>query len=134
MINIIGRVTKDLESQTASNGAKYVSFDVAENKGFGDNAKTQFHRCTIWGDELVDRIVKAKVQKGSLLNIVGEQELSAYINNNGEAVPSSGINVWHWNYVQVGGKKSDGAGSAATSGAEGNDDVPSEDCDEGLPV
>lgn len=134
MINIIGRVTKDLEPQTSQNGVKFVSFDLAENKGFGDNAKTQFHRCTIWGEELVDRIVKAKVQKGSLLNVLGDQELTAFTRNSGELAAASNINIWHWDYVQSGGKKSDGAGNTSESSAEGYSDVPSEDCDDGLPV
>lgn len=134
MIYIIGRVTKDLEPQTSQNGVKFVSFDVAENKGFGNKTKTQFHRCTIWGEELVDRIVKAKVQQGSLLNVVGEQELTAFARNNGELAAASNVNVWHWDYVQSGGKRSDDAGNAATNGADSYSDVPSEDCDDGLPA
>lgn len=133
MVHIIGRVTKDLEPQTSPNGHAYVSFDVAENKGYGENAKTQFHRCTIWGEGLVDRIVKAKVQKGSLLEIVGDQELNAFARNSGELAAASNVTVWHWDYVSAGSgtKKSDEAESAAS---DGYSDIPSEDCDDGLPV
>lgn len=135
MINIIGRVTKDLEPQTSTNGVKFVSFDVAENKGYGDKAKTQFHRCTVWGEEEVSRIVKARVQKGSLLNVVGDQDLSAYVKaTTGEFAASSNITVWHWDYVQVGAKRTDDTGNAVASGTDGYQDVPTEDCDDGLPV
>jgi len=32
---IIGRVTKDLETKTTGSGTPFVSFDVAENIGYG---------------------------------------------------------------------------------------------------
>ena len=64
---IIGRVTKDLEPKTSPNGVNYVNFDVAENVGFGDKATTIFHRCTIFGEEFVNRIVNAKVKHILLL-------------------------------------------------------------------
>jgi len=131
MINIIARVTKDLESQVSPSGKNYVTFDVAENKGFGENAKTQFHRCTIWGEDLANRIVKAGVKKGSLLSISGEQDLSAYIKNNGEAAVQSSINVWHWDYVPGGSHKS---GETTNTGTGSNSDVVTEECDDGLPV
>lgn len=131
MIHVVGRVTKDLETQVSPNGNHYVSFDLAENKGYGEYAKTQFHRCTIWGESLVDRIVKAKVQKGSLLEIVGDQEINAFARNSGELAAASNINVWHWQYVPVGSKKSDGTENTASAGYN---DIPSEDCDDGLPA
>lgn len=139
MIIIIGRVTKDLEKQTSSTGTVYVNFDVAENTGFGDNAGTVFHRCTIWGEDLVDRIIKAKVQKGSLLQVVGEQKLDSYPRKDtGEIVVASNINVWHWNYVPVGSKKSDDKNATtnapANAESDGYSDLPTEDCDNGLPV
>lgn len=130
---IIGRVTKDLEPKTSTSGVHYVNFDVAENIGFGEKAKTVFHRCTIFGEGLIDRIVNAKVKKGSLLKIVGEQTLDAYIReSDGTAVPTSNIEVWHWGYVNAGGGKSENNEKAASD--NGYSDVPSEDCDDGLPV
>lgn len=131
MIHIIGRVTKDLEVQKTATGKSFISFDVAENKGYGEHAKTQFHQCTIWGDDLVDRIVKAKVQKGSLLEVVGEQEVTAFKRNNGDIGAGSNVNVWHWQYVSAGSKKAEGTENAASGGYN---DLPTEDCDDGLPV
>ena len=69
-----------------------------------------------------------------MLNVVGEQELTAFARNNGELAAASNVNVWHWDYVQAGGKKSGDAENAVTNGADGYSDVPSEDCDDGLPV
>ena len=128
---IIGRVTRDLEPKVSNSDVHYLNFDVAENVGFGDKAETIFHRCTIFGEEAINRIVKAKVQKGSLLKVVGEQRLGAYIKEStGEPVPTSNVEVWHWEYVPVGFSKSDSAEKADSGGYS---DVPSEDCDDGLP-
>ena len=135
MNNIIGRVTKDLEPKTGGSGVHYVNFDVAENIGFGEKAKTVFHKCTIFGEEQVNRIVNACVKKGSLLQVVGEQTLDAYIKEaDGEniAVPVSNIDVWHWGYVPASSGKA-GNSEIATSAGTGSS-VPSEDCDDGLPV
>ena len=135
MIIIIGRVTRDIEPQTSPTGKAYVNFDIAENVGFGENAETVFHRCTIWGEELVDRIVKAKVQKGSLLQVVGEQKLDSYPRKDtGEIVVASNVSVWHWNYVPVGSKKSDDKSAAEKTAPGAYNDLPTEDCDDGLPA
>ena len=129
---IIGRVTKDLEPKTSESGVTYVNFDVAENTGFGERTKTVFHRCTIFGEDLVNRIVKAKVKKGSLLQVVGEQSLDAYVrDSDGKAVPSSNIDVWHWNYVSAGSGRQGNTGNASADDPYSG--IPSEDCDDGLP-
>ena len=129
---IIGRVTKDLEPKTSQSGVNYVSFDVAENIGFGEKAKTIFHRCTIFGEELVNRIVNAKVKKGSLLQVVGEQSLDAYVRDgDGKAVPTSNIDVLHWGYVPASSGKQESSNAAPSDSGYSN--IPSEDCDDGLP-
>ena len=130
---IIGRVTKDIETKTTQNGTPYVNFDVAENIGFGEKATTIYHRCTIFGEDLVNRIVNAKVKKGSFLKVVGEQRLDAYIRDaDNKAVPTSEIDVWHWSYINVGSGKSGNNGNADSDNTVIG--VPSENCDNGLPV
>lgn len=133
MVDIIGRVTKDLEPQRSAGGVTYVNFSVAEDVGFGEKAKTTFHRCTIFGEELVARIVNAGVKKGSLLRVVGEQTLDAYVREaDGAAVPTSNVDVWHWGYVPGGSKKAENGDNATSKDATSG--VVTEDCDDGLPV
>lgn len=130
---IIGRVTKDLEPKTSGSGVTYVNFDVAENIGFGEKAKTVFHRCTIFGEDNVNRIVNAGVKKGSLLQVVGEQTLDAYVREaDGTAVATSNIDVWHWGYVPASSGKAGNNENAASANTSSS--IPSEDCDDGLPV
>lgn len=130
---IIGRVTKDLEPKTSGSGVTYVNFDVAENIGFGEKAKTVFHRCTIFGEDNVNRIVNAGVKKGSLLQVVGEQTLDAYVREaDGTAVATSNIDVWHWGYVPASSGRAGNNENAASANTSSS--IPSEDCDDGLPV
>jgi len=130
---IIGRVTRDLEGKTTSGGTPYVTFDVAENIGFGEKATTIYHRCTIFGEELVNRIVNAGVKKGSFLKVVGEQKLDAYIrDSDNSAVPVSNIDVWHWGYVNAGSGRA--GNNENTVSGNTNSGVPTEYCDDGLPV
>ena len=130
---IIGRVTKDLETKTTGSGTPFVNFDVAENIGYGEKATTIYHRCAIFGEELVNKIVNAKVKKGSFLKVVGGQKLDAYIRESDKkAIPTSEIDVWHWEYVNAGSGKAGNNENAASEGASTG--VPTEDCDDGLPV
>jgi len=133
MVYIIGRVTKDLEPLATPNGTPYVHFDVAENLGYGEKAATNYHQCSVFGADDVARIVNAGVKKGSLLNVVGDQKLGAYTRDaDGKAVPTSNVDVWHWNYINIGSKKSENKEDANSDGTAGS--VITEDCDDGLPV
>lgn len=140
MIFVIGRVTKDLVEQTGKISNKsYLAFDLAENKGFGENAKTEFHRCLIFDEKDIAAIKNAGVKTGSLITVFGDQEIEAYIKQNGEAGATSNIYVKHWDYVHLGSKKSGEQKNADVSGTPNADntsitEVISEICDDGLPV
>lgn len=105
MIIANGRVVEDLTVSVTSTGTQYIAFSVAEDIGFGEKATTVFHRCTIWGEEMVTRIVNAKVKKGSPVQIIGEQTISAFIRNNGEAAAQSNVRILSWSYLPIGSKK-----------------------------
>ena len=71
-ITTIGRVTADLELKTSQNGknTKYIQFGFAVNKGYGDDTHANFYSCVLYG-EAAQRMMDAKVKKGSLIQIVG---------------------------------------------------------------
>ena len=68
-----GRVTADLELKTSQNGrnTKFVQFSLAVNKGYGENNRPNYYKCLLFGEE-AQRIIDAKVKKGSLIQIVGD--------------------------------------------------------------
>ena len=64
-ITLTGRVTADLELQTSPNGTEYIQFNVAVNKGYGEQEHPNFYQCVLFG-KAAERLSKAGVKKGSL--------------------------------------------------------------------
>ena len=48
-ITLTGRVTADLELQTSPNGTDYIQFNVAVNKGYGEQEHANFYQCVLFG-------------------------------------------------------------------------------------
>jgi single-strand DNA-binding protein len=46
----IGRLTRDPETRFTTSGKSITSFDIAVDVGFGQNKKTVFWSCKIWGE------------------------------------------------------------------------------------
>ena len=116
-INVIGRITQDLELKKGEKtGRTYTNFSLAENEGVGDNQKTTFYECTAF-DYVAERIIKAKAKKGSLIHVVGKFSKSDFTRGNGEPGYSLKITVYDWGYIPgTGGQK-----DSADVGSNGND-------------
>ena len=132
---IMGRVTADLEQKTSTNGNMYVNFSVAVNRGKKDAPTVTFYRCVLFGDD-AEKIIKAKVKKGSLLMISGDLDMTEYQNKNKENVTEPKITINHWEYVPISQPKaeSNSTGSANSSASYGDDGFPEVDCDDELPL
>lgn len=135
-ITLTGRVTADLEIQTSSNGTAYIQFNVAVNKGYGDQEHANFYQCVLFG-KAAERLSKAGVKKGSLLFITGDLDLVEYTrkaDNSKGMIPK--ITVYEWNYVPTGKRtESNNANTGNNSPASADDGfMDMEDCGEnGLP-
>lgn len=94
-----GRVTADLELKTSQNGknTKYIQFGLAVNKGYGDNEHPNFYSCVLYG-ESAQRMIDAKVKKGSLIQIIGDQELVEFTRKDGSTGWLAKITILNWNY------------------------------------
>lgn len=104
---VIGRVTRDLEIQYSAEKVPYIRFNLAVNKGYGENGHTIFPQCWVFGSENVNRLMRAKVGKGSLIQIAGDIDLVEYRKKlNGVETGETGsvikIVVWSWDYVPTG--------------------------------
>ena len=98
-INTIGRVTKDVELKKTKDGSNvFVNLSVAVNEGFGDKQRTIYYSVIIFGAD-AERLIKAKVKKGSLLNISGRFSLSEYTKKDGTLSYSLNITDALWSYV-----------------------------------
>ena len=133
-ITLTGRVTADLELQTSANGTDYIQFNVAVNKGYGEQEHANFYQCVLFG-KASERISKAGVKKGSLLFITGDLDLVEYTR---KADNSKGtiakITVHDWSYVPSGKRTEDANADAGTPASTDDGFMDMEDCGEnGLP-
>lgn len=135
-ITLTGRVTADLELQTSSNGTEYIQFNVAVNKGYGEQEHANFYQCVLFG-KAAERLSKAGVKKGSLLFITGDLDLVEYTRKaDGSKGMIPKITVYEWNYVPT-GKRTEGSNANADANTPASTDngfMDMEDCGEnGLP-
>ncbi|WP_342268876.1 single-stranded DNA-binding protein [Spiroplasma endosymbiont of Aspidapion aeneum] len=68
-VNLIGRVTKNLELKKTTNGKNYVFFTVAVNSFFNGEKQSQFIPCVAWNN--VAENISKYVSKGSLVSVEG---------------------------------------------------------------
>ena len=62
-VNVIGRITADLELKTSEKSNPYVRFDIAENIGSRQTLHTQYFQVCAWGED-ANRLMKAHAKKG----------------------------------------------------------------------
>jgi single-strand DNA-binding protein len=80
-VQLIGRVTKDVEVKTVSNGNKVANFSLATNRYWTDQSGqkqtvAEFHNCVVWG-KLAD-IAESYVQKGKKIYFEGRNETRSW--------------------------------------------------------
>jgi single-strand DNA-binding protein len=80
-VSFVGRLGKDAEFKSGK-GTDYLTFSVAEDVGFGDNKKTQWINCVVFGKS-AQGLSKLLV-KGQEVYVTGSLELEEYTNKNGE--------------------------------------------------
>ncbi len=74
-VNLMGRLTRDLEVKEFESGAKVVNLTLATNEYYTDKngekqEKTEFHNLKLWG-KMAEIAEKLKLRKGSLIDIEG---------------------------------------------------------------
>ena len=86
-LTAIGRLTKDPEFKVSrQSNAQFLVFDLAVNKGYGNNQTTVFINCCA-SDGVKNALSKAK--KGSHVAVTGELSTELYQKNDG----STGENI-----------------------------------------
>lgn len=101
---VIGRVTADLELKTSINRNPYVRFDIAENVGSKEHRRTQYLQICAMGDD-AERLVRARVKKGSLIWVSGSLELEVYTRRDGVTTDKRLKVLLDWGFVPVGTDK-----------------------------
>ena len=119
-ITTIGRITKDFELRKSENsGCVYANFSLAVNEGYGDNQKTTFFECVVFGAD-AERLIKAKAKKGSLIQVMGKFGTSEFTRNDGRPGYSLKITVLAWSYIPGAGSQKDGSDANGVHADNGN--------------
>jgi single-strand DNA-binding protein len=69
-VTLLGRVGRDAELRRTPNGHPVLNWSLATDSGWGDNKRTVWVRCALWGDRAES--LAAHITKGTLLLVVGE--------------------------------------------------------------
>ena len=102
-VNLIGRITKDLELKTTPSGVTVCSFTLAVNRKFKNadgEYDTDFINCVAWRKQA--ELVCKHCAKGTQLGIVGNIQTRNYEDDNGKKVYITEVNVDELTFI---GKK-----------------------------
>lgn len=117
-----GRLGKDAELRTTPNGTKVAEFSIADEVGYGQNKKTQWLKCSMFGERAEK--VAPYLLKGGLIEIHGTPQAEAWQSNDGIKTALK-VNV---NEVKLhgGGKKDDAPTERKGSGPARTNDLDEE--------
>lgn len=111
-----GRLTKDAQVKTLPTGKILTEFDVANNIGFGQYAKTNWLKVKLWGERGAN--VAQIFTKGSLVAGSGEFSTEEYDDKNG--VHKTSLVVTVQNLQLLASKKSDRAANEEVPEQQGD--------------
>ena len=102
-IILTGNITKDAELRYTANDKAYSKFSIANNEGYGDNKKTNFFNCTLWGKSAEN--ISRFLTKGQKVLITGKVEINDYKDKEGVERKIIDINVDSFGGVELLGNK-----------------------------
>jgi single-strand DNA-binding protein len=100
LLLISGRLGQDAETKYTASGTAVCSFSVAVDSGYGDNKKTNWFRCSLFGKRAEGGLVPYLV-KGQQVIVTGEVSLNEWQSDSGT---KSSLNVFVDKVQLVGGK------------------------------
>lgn len=113
LANVVGRIGR-LEIKTSKkSGNQYVEFSLANDRGFGENRETDWYHCIAF-DKVAERLINAKADKGSFVQVVGSQALEKFKRRDGSDGMAAKLTLYDWAYVPA-GKRDDAQPTAAAA-------------------
>lgn len=105
-VQTTGHVTKDPVLRKGQSGTNYLRLNIAADKGFGENKSSVFFQATFFSEQ-AERIVKAKVKKGSFIELAGEITDVTTFQKEGteEFLSMIKVDPYRWCYVSASSKK-----------------------------
>ena len=130
-IILTGNITKDAELRYTANDKAYSKFSIANNEGYGDNKKTNFFNCTLWGKSAEN--LNRFLTKGQKVLITGKVEINDYKDKEGVERKIIDINVDSFGGVELLGNKAQQE-SGTNNDTSNNSDSPIDSNDDDLTV
>ena len=94
-----GRPTKDPVMQQAKNSAtEYISLDIAVPRRKKDGKDDALFIHCYFNKSLADRLLNAKVKKGSCIQIRGDLDIDAFLYNQGQPGVNANCYVENWEF------------------------------------
>lgn len=92
-IIVVGNTGKDAEIQYTPTGVAVCKFSIAESRyqGKDKDAKTVWYNCVVWREKT--EIASQYIRKGKRLMVIGQIDVNAYINKQGQASASLELTV-----------------------------------------
>ncbi|WP_313471259.1 single-stranded DNA-binding protein [Atlantibacter hermannii] len=90
-IVVSGNLGKDAVLRVTPNGKHIATFSIPAKSGFGDNAKTAWLQCKMFG--VMAEKLTGFLHKGSKVTVVGEFTIEEWTRDNGEKVQTPTILV-----------------------------------------
>jgi single-strand DNA-binding protein len=90
--NFTGNIGKDCEVGATQGGTTVCKFTVAVKSGYGDNKKTTWVNCRLWGKRAEGKITEY-LKKGQKVAISGECELAEWQGQDGSPNKALMVNV-----------------------------------------
>lgn len=128
---VTGNITKDAELRYTANDKAYSKFSIANNEGYGDNKKTNFFNCTLWGKSAEN--LNRFLTKGQKVLITGKVEINDYKDKEGVERKIIDINVDSFGGVELLGNKAQQE-SGTNNDTSNNSDFPIDSNDDMTPV
>ena len=122
-----GHIGQDAEKRFTANQKAVVSFSVPCKSGFGDNAKTDWVDCTIWGKQAEGRLVEY-LKKGTPVCVTGEASIRTWDKPDGTIGFKLSCTVRDIELMGGRSQNSDGGSqggdTGASEGGELDDEIP----------
>ena len=125
-----GNLTKDAELRYTANDKAYSKFSIANNEGYGDNKKTNFFNCTLWGKSAEN--LSRFLTKGQKVLITGKVEINDYKDREGVERKIIDIIVDSFGGVELLGNKAQQ--ESGTNNDTSNNSVSPIDSDDDLTI
>ena len=120
----IGWAASEPKHGTSANQNPYTMFSLGERIGYGQRARTQYYQVWARGD-VMRRLQKAGVKKGSLLWVSGSLELEEYTRKDGVTRDKGlRLELSDWGFVPSQGRTGQQPGQTADTTAQGPLPIP----------